>query len=806
MDTTEILAHPLAGLDYDRYYDPNFKDEAQRKLIKEKVIDKYGARIKKIIEAEGYPSYAEFYKDKLATALIKVASAQTKGQRIKYRTTDFKTNEYSLQIGALPYEPEERNPMMGYRGIYRMLHPDYIKAFELEIEAIKKAREVQTNIDVMFPVVRTPEELKEAVDLLAKHGLVRGKDFKIGMMVEVPSNIFQAAEFYKYVDFMSIGSNDLTQFTLGIGRDNNKMAPFADEANPAVKKGLEIVIKTANIMKVISGFCGQRPSNDPDFAGFLVEVGIVSISVVPDVFDQVANKVDLAEKKLEGMPFNPNITGWEIPEKDGNPQRIVGTRIEASNIIKNMGIHPQVLLSYDKGQVKDAGLKKEIEGRFAGKTAEQYVIDKVYQELIDKAKSTPSDVPIIYSTDDLDKTVYETLLGGKELESFDENPTLGFCGLARVVDPEYQKFFRWQLEAIKKARQDSGRSNIGIRLNLARILPEVSTALNMAKEAGLIPGQDGFRVGMEIDFPSNVLLINEFIGLGINFLSENNERFLSYDMGTDPGSQYVQYSDKAKEIALRIPRRVWTNAAEKAKIPLVQDANSFIRAADSTVYQATDQGFDNMVNSLKGLTDTKGAFVIGADTIFKNAGTISVIRKIKEAKTGLKVAVWAADKATVETLKVMGIEEVADIISPEGLSGALNELDKIGIPQERIAVFYSVSEPVSSIRKLFDTRPDIKVISVAQRSGDASRLNSMSLIFARAIAGIFQNENTVVEKFKELSQNYKKSRQITEQDYLSVVKDLTAQISTVPLVQLTKEKDKEVIEAQITYEETVGEI
>jgi len=874
-DTTEILIHPLAGLAYDMYNDPNFKDEKQRQWIKENIIDnkELMAAIQDTIN--GYPNFTEFFKDKLANTIALIAATQTGGQKVILRTTDFKTNEYRNQIGGSLFEPEEKNPMMGYRGINRMLSGAYKRAFELEIEAIKKARELQKNIVVMFPVVRTPEELKEAVDLFAQHGLVRGQDgFQIYMMVEVPANVFQAEEFYQHVDGMSIGSNDLTQFILGLGRDNEKMKQFFNEANPAVKKGLEIVIKTAKRMRITSGFCGQRPSNDPNFAALLVKDGIDSISVVPEVEKNVVNVVAKQEKELEGQEFDPNIAGWEVPKKDGNPQRIVSTQIEASSIIKNIGVHPRILivedkhlgdflLSYDSGEVKDAVLKKDISNQLAGRTAKEFVIDRVYEEMMQKVRTTPEDQAIIYTTDDLDKTAYESLLGGKIYEPFDENPQLGFCGLARVVDLEYQEFFRWQLEAIKKARQDSGRKNIGIRLNLARILPEVSTALNMMKEVGLIPGQDGFMVGMEVAGPSNVLLINEFIGLGLNFLTENNERFLYYDMGIDPGSQYVQYSDKEKENALRIPRRIWTTAAEKNNIPLVQFEGEAlpqpteimppqvptpgvglpgvgpgikelgpevvrvsttetvgakdvlpqmkIRTADSTVYQATNQGFDSFVNSLKDVN--KVAAVIGANTIFEDAGIIDTLRKIKEAKVDVKIAVWAKNQAAVDALKVMGVGEVADI-TLGGLNNVLNKLKQDGIPPERIALFNSHLDR-QDIKKEFgvdvdDTGLDrlledkgLHVTNVNTPNAKEASINAMPLVIARGLAGILAYDDYIKQKFEELSQNYK--GQMSEED-LARVNNLTAQVCDMPLVQLTKEKDKEVLEAHITYKETVGEI
>lgn len=582
VDTTEILVHPLAGLYFDMYNDPEFKDEKLKQWIKEKIIDNVELRTTIEDTIKGYSSFAEFFKDKLANTIAVIAATQKNGQRVKFRTTDFKTNEYKNQIGGTLFEPEENNPMMGYRGINRMLSEAYKRAFELEIEAIKKARELQNNIDVMFPVVRTPKELKEAIDLFAKHGLVRGQNgFQIGMMVEVPANIFQAEEFFQLVDFISIGSNDLTQFTMALGRDNDMMKKFFSEASPAVKRALEIVIKTAKKYDVTSGLCGQRPSNDPAFASVLVEFGIDSISVTPDAFAKVVKVVKAAEEKMAGKEFNPNIVGWAIPEKEGNPERIISNEVDAGTIIKNiLRIHPKVFMAYDKGEIKEDILRSELEQKFDGKTAKEYVTGIFYDAIMNKIKATPVNKSIIYNTDDLNKTVYESLLGDGNYELFDENSALGFCGLVRVVDPEYQEFFRWQLEALKKAREDSGRKNISIKLNLARTLDEVSKALELIKSAGFTLGQDGFMVGMELSGPSNVLLLKEFTDLGISFLTENNERFLSYDLAMDPGSEYVRISDAEKEEALKNPRRIWTKFAEDNKMPLIKASEEVDKAAE----------------------------------------------------------------------------------------------------------------------------------------------------------------------------------------------------------------------------------
>ncbi len=817
VDTTEILSHPLAGLDYDRYNDPKFKDEAKRKWIKENVIDTFGDEIKTTIE--GYPSYKDFYIDKLSVAIVKVASAQTKGQRVKYRTTDFKTNEYSNQIGASPYEPKENNPMMGYRGIFRMMHPNYIEAFKLELQAIKQARKIQSNVDIMFPVVRTVEELEAAVELMAEEGIFEGKDKPyIGMMVEVPADIFQADEFYAKLKeladkhgtkaFMSIGSNDLTQFTLGLGRDNDKMDKFFNEADPAVKKALEIVIKTAKKYGIFTGLCGQRPSNDNAFAAFLSSVGIDSISVVPDVYGNVVRVVAKAEAEQAGKPFDPNIAGWELPSTSGNPQVITASEVKAADIISAINLHPTALLEdYSKGN----------------KRVKDLVINAVYQAIMDKVKVTAKDATIIYTTDDQDRTGYEKLPDGKKYEAaiqeMDENPQLGFLGLARVVDPEFQEFFRWQIEGVKKARQESGR-NIGIKFSTPTNLGNVRDALALLKAEGLVPGQDGLMVGMEIAKPANVLLLNEFISLGINFLSENNARLVSYIMALDPGSEFVNYSDTLKEKALANPRRIWTTFAEKNNIPMVKADGGAVKTrqalselvkqlktADESVFNGLSAGFGNFVNSLRGLENSPAALLIGANTVFENAGTLTALKKIKAGQPGLKIAFWAKDKAEAEKLKTVIADSLADSSTYESLSEALKSLKGFNIVKERTVLVNSDLDN-KNIKEEFRVQDmkeflsmpgfnGLRIVAVHETSAfvKGESINNMPLVLARATAAAYQDEQ-VVKQYEKLSANSGLS-----EDTLKALNDLDQEFATVPLVKVSED----IAEAQDNYEKTIRE-
>jgi pyruvate,water dikinase len=217
---------------------------------------------------------------------------------VVYRTTDFKTNEYRELTGGKQYESEEENPMLGYRGASRYIHDTDV--FKLELEAIKRVRRDYKNLWVMIPFVRTVNELARTKEILEAEGLVRSKDFKLWMMVEVPSNIFLIEKFLEVgIDGISIGSNDLTQLILGIDRDSERLAETFDERDEAVLIALEKAIKVSKSMGVTSSICGQAPSVYPELTEKLVEWGITSVSVSPDMIGTTREIIAKVEARLE---------------------------------------------------------------------------------------------------------------------------------------------------------------------------------------------------------------------------------------------------------------------------------------------------------------------------------------------------------------------------------------------------------------------------------------------------------------------------------------------------------------------------
>lgn len=239
--------------------------------------------------------------DKLAEGISKVAQA-IYPKNLVVRTSDFRTNEFRGLKGGDEVEPIEANPMIGWRGVSRYISPEYEKGFRLECQAIKKVREEYglTNVIVMLPFVRTPQELKVVKGIMAEEGLVQSKNFKIWIMAEVPAVVLQAEEFAELVDGFSIGSNDLTQLVMGADRDSgilNNMGYF-DERNDAVKIALKTIIDAANKKGITCSICGQGPSQYPELAEFLVECGITSMSVNPDTVEYTRRLVASVEQKI----------------------------------------------------------------------------------------------------------------------------------------------------------------------------------------------------------------------------------------------------------------------------------------------------------------------------------------------------------------------------------------------------------------------------------------------------------------------------------------------------------------------------
>lgn len=274
-----IKAHPLALLHPDKV------DEETRKKLAELT--------------KGYASGAEFFVDQLAQG-IGMLCAAFHPKSVILRFSDFKTNEYAGLLGGKGFEPKEDNPMIGWRGSSRYYHDNYKEGFGLECQAVKKVREEfgLKNLKVMVPFCRTLEEAHKVIDTMASFGLNQHEDgLQVMGMCEIPSNVILAEEFLDIFDGFSIGSNDLTQLTLGVDRDSEIVSHVYDERNEAVKKLVAQVIKTANDKGKYVGICGQAPSDFPDFALFLVEKGIQTMSLNPDTV--IATTMKVAEKEKE---------------------------------------------------------------------------------------------------------------------------------------------------------------------------------------------------------------------------------------------------------------------------------------------------------------------------------------------------------------------------------------------------------------------------------------------------------------------------------------------------------------------------
>jgi pyruvate,water dikinase len=277
---SHIGIHPNALLEYDR------QDAATKKKIDEKIA--------------GYADPVSFYVNRLAEG-IATLTASVAPNPVIVRLSDFKSNEYANLIGGSNYEPHEENPMIGFRGASRYVDPSFSAAFALECKAVLRVRNEMglDNLWVMIPFVRTLEEGRKVIEVLEQNGLKQGEnDLKIIMMCEVPSNALLADEFLDIFDGFSIGSNDLTQLTLGLDRDSSIVAHLFDERNPAVKKLLSMAIKSARAKGKYVGICGQGPSDHPDLAEWLMQEGIESVSLNPDTV--VDTWLRLAKLKAKG--------------------------------------------------------------------------------------------------------------------------------------------------------------------------------------------------------------------------------------------------------------------------------------------------------------------------------------------------------------------------------------------------------------------------------------------------------------------------------------------------------------------------
>lgn len=282
--TEYIKVHPMALVEFDKVKDP-----LQRKQINE--------------ITRGYKDKKQYFVDKLAMG-VGVIAAAFYPRDVILRFSDFKTNEYVNLIGGKSFEPKEENPMIGWRGASRYYKPGYQAGFELECQAVRKVREEfgLYNLKVMIPVCRTVEEGKKVLQVMKKNGLERGKKgLEVYVMCEVPSNVILADQFSEIFDGFSIGSNDLTQLTLGVDRDSQLVADIYDERNEAVKRMVKQVISTARAHHRKIGICGDAPSTYPEFAKFLVDCGIDSISLSPDALFKTRLFLAAYEKKKSAI-------------------------------------------------------------------------------------------------------------------------------------------------------------------------------------------------------------------------------------------------------------------------------------------------------------------------------------------------------------------------------------------------------------------------------------------------------------------------------------------------------------------------
>lgn len=276
-----IQIHPMALVRFDKIEDKETRDRIEELTY-------------------GYPDKPSYFIDKLAEGIATIAAAFYP-KPVIVRMSDFKSNEYANLIGGKYFEPPEHNPMLGWRGASRYYHPNYREGFALECLAVKKVRETMglNNVKVMIPFCRTPEEGVKVIDEMAKNGLKQGENgLEVYVMCELPVNVILADKFAEIFDGFSIGSNDLTQLVLGVDRDSELIAHLYDERNEAVKRMISMAIEAAHKHNRVIGICGQGPSDYPDFAEFLVECGIDSISLTPDTVLPGKLTILRAEEKL----------------------------------------------------------------------------------------------------------------------------------------------------------------------------------------------------------------------------------------------------------------------------------------------------------------------------------------------------------------------------------------------------------------------------------------------------------------------------------------------------------------------------
>ncbi len=274
-----IKVHPLALLEFDHVEDPDV-----RRTVEDLCV--------------GYDDLGEYFTTTLSHGIARIAASQYP-KPVIVRMSDFKSNEYADLIGGRQFEPDEENPMLGWRGANRYYSPEYREAFALECRAVARVRSTigLDNVIIMIPFCRTLAEADRVLEELARNGLKRGSNgLQVYVMCEIPANVLLAEEFAERFDGFSIGSNDLTQLVLGVDRDSGRLASLFDERNPAVKIAIRMIVESAKKTGTKVGICGQGPSDHPDFAEFLVELGIDSLSLNPDVVVPTRQRVAAMEQ------------------------------------------------------------------------------------------------------------------------------------------------------------------------------------------------------------------------------------------------------------------------------------------------------------------------------------------------------------------------------------------------------------------------------------------------------------------------------------------------------------------------------
>ncbi|MGE4357913.1 MAG: phosphoenolpyruvate synthase, partial [Candidatus Omnitrophota bacterium] len=565
-----IGIHPLAILDYDagKITDQELKTEIAQKV-------------------KGYSSAREYFVEKLSSAILSNSLILRGGQKVIYRTTDFKSNEYEDMLGGSIYEKPEANPMLGNRGLQRMISPQYQEAFDMELEAFLDAwSQNPDKIAIMVPFVRTPNDLAIFRQIL--EAKIRSMGLKgmpeIVLMYELPANVFQITDFIREgINGISIGSNDLTQFILAVDRDSGLFKGAGSEeydaVNRAVLRAIGIGIRASQASGVKTGICGQAPSDHPDiYPAILVALGIDSISVVPDVFHKVVEAVARAEENPEAG--NRFLSGLDLflDYNHSLPQTVEQKIVDSNDIILDLGIHPLALLAFDQGRLKDdpdvfyeiASLIQESPDEVLP-TAARIYSDHVYNIVSERLKS---DGNVVYKTGSLLSTQYASLLGGYLFEKPEANPILGAFGMYRMLhygsedgSISMQDIFRMEMDAVLRAARDRGKT-ISIMLDMVRTLKELEEAISIINETirttGISP--DKVRIGLNVSTPANVLLIRDFIEQGdLDFVSVDRDRLACYILGID---SLDMVSPSAVESALEIPLKMVYTALVRAGIPL----------------------------------------------------------------------------------------------------------------------------------------------------------------------------------------------------------------------------------------------